>query len=126
MSSNTTGTIHRYALADAPASGATKTLFDSTVAFPQRGLGTNIQRIDVTIYASHDSAASGLVFYASMNHGTNWRQDDAQSYTTASGVMTFSYPRESDDVKVTYQNSANTLTAFEVEVRYSYDRTPAV
>lgn len=116
-----------------PASGATVTLLDSTL----NGDGIPpipvlpFERIQVNLYSSHDSAANGVVFSSNFDGGnagapasTNWRQQSTQSFTNASGATTWDYLLRGGHVKATYQNSANTLTAWEVEVYGVFDRNP--
>lgn len=116
-----------------PASGATVTLFDSTLngnkLTPIPGLP--FERLQVNIYSSHDSAASGVVFSSDFDGGnaatpssSNWRSQSTQSFTNAAAPTTYDYLIKGGHAKVTYQNSANTLTAWEVEVYGVYDRNP--
>jgi hypothetical protein len=116
-----------------PASGATVTLFDSTTngngIQPIRGLP--FERLQVNIYSSHDSAANGVVFSSDFDGGnaaapasTNWRQQSTQSFTNATAPTTYDYLVRGGHAKVTYANSANTLTAWEIEVWGVYDRNP--
>lgn len=118
-----------------PASGATVTLFDSTL----NGNGVPpipvlpFERIQVNLHSSHNSAASGVVFNSDFDGGnatspssSNWRQQSTQTFT-AGGTgdpATWDYLLRGGHVQVTYQNSANTLTAWEVEVYGVYDRNP--
>jgi hypothetical protein len=117
----------------APGSGATVTLFDSTLN------GNKLtpipvlpfERLQVNIYSSHDSAASGVVFSSDFDGGnattptsSNWRQQSAQSFTNAAAPTTYDYLIRGGHAKVTYQNSASVLTAWEVEVYGVYDRNP--
>jgi hypothetical protein len=115
-----------------PASGATVTLFDSTLN------GNKLtpipvlpfERLQINLYSSHDSAASGVVFSSDFDGGnattpsSNFRQQSTQSFTNATGAATWDYLVRGGHAKVTYQNSANTLTAWEVEVYGVYDRNP--
>jgi hypothetical protein len=116
-----------------PASGATVTLFDSTL----NGNGLQpipplpFERLQINLYSSADSAANGVVFNSDFDGGnaaspssTHWRQQSTQSFTNASGATTWDYLVRGGHAQVTYQNSANTLTAWEVEVWGVYDRNP--
>lgn len=110
-----------------PASGATVTLFDSTLN--NNGL-TPIQRlpyerVKVNIYSSHDSAANGVVFQSDFDGGnSNWRSQSTQSYTNAGEATTYDFLLKGGQLKVTYQNSANTLTAWEIEIVGDFDKNP--
>lgn len=117
----------------APGSGATVTLFDSTLSGnglpPITPLPFN--RIQVNHFSSHDSAASGVVFSSNFDGGnatapasSNWRQQSTQTFTNAGGATTWDYLLKGGHVKVTYQNSANVLTAWEGEIYGVYDRNP--
>jgi hypothetical protein len=116
-----------------PGSGATVTLFDSTLN--GNGLppipGLPFDRIQVNLYSSADSAANGVVFSSAFDganaaspSATNWRQQSTQSFTNASGPASWDYLMKGSHAKITYQNSANVLTAWEVEVVGIFDRDP--
>lgn len=101
-----------------PGNGATITIYDSTSDKPA-GLANKTPqpfgRLVLRIFSSHDSAASGVVFNVSQDGGAHWRQQSAQSYTNASGETTFDLLASgAADVQITYQNSANALTAWEM------------
>jgi hypothetical protein len=105
----------------APASGATITIYDNTLDAPAGGFTQApthpFSRLEFNVYSSNDGAASGVVFNAS-NDGVNWRQISTQSYTNAGGMTNYDwlvdrYPY----VQITFQNGANTLTAFEAALR---------
>lgn len=109
-----------------PGSGATITLFDSAVNTTANLDCLPYNRIQVNVYSSHDSAASGVVFNSSFDQGAHFRQQSTQSYTNATGPASWDYNMKGANVQVTYQNSANVLTAFEMEVVGIYDRNPGV
>lgn len=120
---NLTGTGGAQA---APGSGATITIYDSTVAnIGSAHLdGVVFNRIQVNIYSSHDSGASGVVFSSSFDRGTNFRTQNTDTYLNADGPTTFDYLMKGGHFKVAYTNSANALTAWEMEVFGCYDRNP--
>jgi hypothetical protein len=84
------------------------------------------ERITVNIYSSHDSGASGVVFSSSFDRGTNFRTQSSQTYLNANGATTYDYLLKGGHVKVAYTNSANALTAWEMEVYGVYHRNPGV
>lgn len=102
----------------APGNGSTITIFDSgtTVAGQQYSsmdaIGVNWKRVIMTSVSSHDSGASGVVFQASFDDGTNW--DTIVSYTdTAAGAPNIHYVALSvPRWRVRYTNSANVLTSW--------------
>lgn len=97
-----------------PASGETITLWDSGSNNPGANRGNRYKRLGVFIYSSHASAASGLVFQRT-NDGTNWR--DIVAYSVAATAETENWVAVgATRVRVTYANSANTLTTWEMEV----------
>lgn len=118
---NLTGTGGAQA---APGSAATITLFDSTAAHSAWTDKVPFERIEVNIYSSHDSGASGVVFSSSFDRGTNFRTQSTQTYLNANGATTYDYLMKGGHVKVAYTNSANVLTAWEMEVVGVYDRNP--
>jgi hypothetical protein len=101
----------------APGSGATITIYDSTANWNNignsRSPGVPFSRLQLNIYSSHDSAANGVVFQSAFGDGTNFRNQSTQTYTNASGPTTYDYLQKGDQTKITYQNSANTLSAWE-------------
>lgn len=112
----------------APGSGATITLLDTTSA---TGMTANLDctkfnRIQVNLYSSHDSGASGVVFSSSFDKGANFRTQSAQTYLNANGATTYDYLMKGGNLKVAYTNSANVLTAWELEIVGVYDRNPGV
>src|SRR5579872_255010 len=99
-----------------PASGATITLYDSSKDYGNLNLpaaGPPFSRIVLTINSSADGVASGIVFSEAMD-GVNFDTAATASYTTASGLSTFDFLVRSQGaaLKLTYQNSANTLTVW--------------
>lgn len=112
-----------------PGSGATITIYDSTLDKPTGIKSKESQpfgRIRLTMYSSHDSAASGVVFNLSEDYGAHWRQQSAQSYTNAGGVTSYDLNASgAADVQILYTNSANVLTAWEMSlVGIVGDRNP--
>lgn len=109
-----------------PASAATITILDTSSAPSVFKSGVPFQRIQLNVYSSHDSGASGVVFSSSFDNGTNFRTQDTDTYLNADGPTTFDYLMKGRHVKIAYTNSANTLTAWEMEVWGCYDRNPGV
>ena len=108
-----------------PGSAATITIFDSTATGYTSWLsGVPFQRIQLNVYSSHDSGASGVVFSSSFDQGTNFRTQSTNTYTNAGGATTYDYLMKGGHVKVAYTNSANVLTAWEMELFGCYDRNP--
>lgn len=109
----------------APGSGATITIWESAVNMLSSLDCQPFQRVQLNIYSSHDSGASGVVFLSSFDQGANYRTQSATTYTNASdGARTWDYLMKGGNVKITYTNSANVLTAWEMEVVGCYDRNP--
>jgi hypothetical protein len=119
---NLTGTGGAQA---APGNGATITILDTSdsghTAWKDR---LPFNRIQVSIFSSHDSGASGVVFSSSFDRGANFRTQSSQTYLNANGATTYDYLLKGGHVKVAYTNSANALTAWEMEVVGVYDRNP--
>lgn len=119
---NLTGTNGAQA---APGSGATITILDTTdsghTAWKDR---VPFERIELNVYSSHDSGASGVVFSSSFDRGANFRTQSSNTYTNAGGATTYDYLMKGGHVKIAYTNSANVLTAWEMEVVGVYDRNP--
>lgn len=107
----------------APASGATVTLLQTTDNLAFVG-GVPFARVELNVYSSHDSGASGVVFSSTFDRGTNYRTQDTETYLNANGPTTYSYLMRGGGVKIAYTNSANTLTAWEMEIWGVYDRSP--
>jgi len=119
---NLTGTGGAQA---APGNGSTITIFDSTdVDPPWAPDGLRFNRLQLNIYSSHDSAASGVVHASSFDRGANFRTQSTNTYAAADGPTSFDYLVKGGHVKITYQNSANALTAWEMELFGIYDRNP--
>jgi hypothetical protein len=106
-----------------PGSGATITIFDTSLVSTWKD-GFPFQRVQLNVYSSHDSGASGVVFTSSFDRGTNFRAQSANTYTNAGGATTYDYLMKGGQVKIQYTNSANVLTAWEMEVFACYDRNP--
>lgn len=117
---NLTGTGGAQA---APGNGATITILDSSLQ-TQWITGLTPDRVQLNIFSSHDSGASGVTFESSFDRGANWRSQSAQTYTNASGATTYDYLMKGGHVRIKYVNSANVLTAWEMEVFAIYDRNP--
>lgn len=106
------------ALADAPGSGATVTVWDSGAT---ADLGDSIVRITLAIDSSADSAANGVTFETTFDGGTTWRAFKTAAYTTASGLSLVHAARTGSRVRIRYANSAAVLTYFRGEVRLHAD-----
>ncbi len=119
---NLTGTGGAQA---APGSGATITLLDTTdsghTAWKDK---VPFNRIQVNIFSSADSGASGVVFSSSFDRGANFRTQSSNTYTNAGGATTYDYLMKGGHVKVQYTNSASVLTSWEMEIVGTYDRNP--
>lgn len=119
---NLTGTGGAQA---APGNGATITILDTSdsghTAWRDK---VPFERIQVNIYSSHDSGASGVVFSSTFDRGANFRTQSTQTYLNSNGATTYDYLLKGGHVKVAYTNSANALTAWEMEVVGVYDRNP--
>ena len=120
---NLTGTGGAQA---APGNGATITILDTTTG---NSWGASVDRvpfnrIQVNIFSSHDSGASGVVFSSSFDRGSNFRTQATYTYTNAAGATTYDYLMKGGHVKIQYTNSANALTSWEMEVVGLYDRNP--
>jgi len=111
--------LRKLALADAPASGATLTVYDSTTSAGTgtgrgaRGHGARAKMIVFSIYSSHVSdATTGYTVDESWDGGANW--DNLQTTASiAATTYTKIYTKVSaPDFRVQYKNSANTLTTF--------------
>lgn len=137
------------ALAQKPASGATIKLIDSPPSEPMRRastavvIGTDIPYVYLSgplgilypggvlflsIYASHDSGASGVVAEVS-DDGTNYVaiMDTSggvfpKTYTATNLRTTYQIPIVGKHIKVNYTNSASTLTAFQLSMSASHRR----
>lgn len=108
-----------------PGSGATITIFDSTIAnLAAWRDGLPFYRLELDVYSSHDSGANGVVFSSSFDRGTNFRTQRTETYTNAAGPVVYDYLVAGGHVKIAYTNSANSLTAWEMEVFGLYDRNP--
>lgn len=109
----------------APGSAATITIFDSTVSTLSSWRdGLPFNRLQLNIYSSHDSGADGVVFSSSFDRGTNFRTQSTDTYLNADGATTYDYLVCGGHAKVAYTNSANVLTAWEMELFGIYDRNP--
>lgn len=121
---NLTGTGGAQA---APGNGATITLFDSTAVVPMWDpICLPFERIQVNIFSSHDSGANGVVFSSSFDRGANFRTQSTQTYLAANGATTYDYLLKGGHLKVAYTNSANGLTAWEMEIFGVYDRSAGI
>lgn len=121
----------------APGNGATVTIFDSTASGMQpKGAawkGLPFERYQLTILASADSAASGLVVEGSEDPwGTSPRWDTVDStkfpatYTTASGRVTYDIVRTTAHIRIKYTNSAANLTYWQASLDGLTERARAV
>jgi len=98
----------------APTSGQTITLWQSNSNVNSTWGGPRWKRLIINIYSSHASAANGLTIDESVD-GTNWR--NVTSYTISATTYTKNYVAVSAPyIRVQYQNSANTLTTWEMAI----------
>lgn len=100
----------------APGSGATITLFDSNANNPGAQRGSRWRRLISRIKSSHISAVDGLKFQESYD-GTSW--DTLIAYTVPATTAAVPYSVYSvavaaPNVRVTYENSANVLTTWQM------------
>ena len=103
-------------LANAPGSGATVTLWDSTLN-AAAWHGARYKHIIVGIISSANSAANGIVLSASSDKGTTWDvANNSNAYATASGLVTTFLKCAAPDLKLEYINSAAVLTTWRVFV----------
>lgn len=110
-----------------PGNAATITIFDSSGStYSSWAAGMPFNRVQLNIYSSHDSGASGLVFSSSFDRGTNFRAQSTGTFTylVANGPSTYDYLMKGGHVKVVYTNSAAALTSWEMELFGIYDRNP--
>lgn len=108
----------------APGNGATITIFETVVDLPGMSTGVAFDRLQLNIYSSHDGAASGVVFSSTFDRGSNYRTQLTFTYLNANGATTYDYLVKGGHAKITYANSANVLTAWEMELFGIYDRNP--
>lgn len=113
------GVIRKLALADAPASGATLTIYDTTTSAGTgqgqgaHGHGQRYKMIVFSILSSHISdGTAGYTVDESWDGGANW--DNLQTTAViAANTYTKVYTKVSaPDFRCQYKNSANTLTTF--------------
>ncbi len=108
--------IKKLALADAPGSAATITIFDTTTAAGAagaRGRGARWKMIIFSIFTSHISdGTTGYTVDESWDGGTNW--DNLQTTATiAATTYTKVYTKVSaPDFRCRYKNSASVITTF--------------
>ena len=107
-----------------PGNGATITIYDTSVDPTTAKSGIPFERVQLNIYSSHDSAASGVEFLSSFDNGANFRSQDTDTYLNADGPTSFDYLMKGRHVRITYENSANALTDWEMELWGIYDRNP--
>ena len=111
-----------------PGSGATITIWDSSLnanALSQK-TGVPFSRVVLAIFASHDSAADGVKFYLSQD-GTNFNLDDQDAYVATDGVTTYDWLMRAPHGRITYENSASTLTSWQMSLKAIIgDRNPGV
>jgi hypothetical protein len=108
----------------APGSGATITLLDTPLNSTWK-VGVPFNRIQLNVYSSHDSGASGVVFNSTFDRGANYRAQSATTYTQATdGARSWDYLMKGGGVQVKWTNSANVLTAWEMEIWGYFDRNP--
>lgn len=114
----------------APTSGQTITLYDQTLDSTNAPGNQKVlppwSRIRLTLFSSHDSGANGVV-YAESQDGTNFDTLSTFTYLNANGSSTYDFLYRGGHPKITYTNSANTLTSW----RYTLegiigDRNPGV
>lgn len=100
-----------------PGSGSTITIWDSSLntngLSPTRG--PQLSRVVLAIFASHDSAADGVKFYLSQD-GTNFQLDDQDAYAATDGETTYDWLMRAPHGRITYENSANVLTSWQMSL----------
>ena len=107
----------------APTSGQTITLWSSADNVSASHAGARWKRLVINVYSSHASATDGLKIEESQNN-SNWRT--LKTYTIAATTYTKNYVAVSAPfVRATYENSANTLTAWEMSVLGDADERSA-
>lgn len=98
-----------------PGSGATITIYDSVLDWNGIGAqaaGLPFSRVVLTLFSSHDSGASGLVF-ANKLDGVITDTVVSYTYSAAGGEFTYDYlVRSGSNLVITYTNSASVLTAW--------------
>jgi hypothetical protein len=107
----------------APGSGATITIFDST-AETWCPTGLPFERLQFNVTSSHDSAVDGVDHASSFDRGANFDTQDEDTYLATDGATSYDYLVKGGHAKITYENSANTLTAWRYELWGIYDRNP--
>jgi len=98
----------------APTSGETKTIWASNTNMNSAYAGTRWKRLILSIYSSHASATDGVKFEESAD-GTNWRS--LVTYTLSATTYTkYIVAPAAPYVRVRFENSANTLTSWEMSL----------
>ena len=113
-------TLKKLALADAPGSAATITVYDTTANISTgqqgqgaRGHGARFKMIVFSLFTSHISdATAGYTVDESWDGGVNW--DNVQTTATiAATTYTKIYTKVSaPDFRCRYKNSASVITTF--------------
>ncbi len=109
-------------LAGAPASGATKILFDSEIDAMGAGLPVTLT---LRMRTSADSAAAGVYIKHKANAAGTYRTDGAQAQAVAAATtdlpfVVLTFKPSGGLFQVVYVNSAAVLTAFEWELFADY------
>lgn len=98
-----------------PGNGATITIYDSVLDWNGVGAqapGLPFTRVVLTLFSSHDSGASGLVF-ANKLDGVIPDTVVSYTYSAAGGEFTYDFlVRSGSNLLITYTNSAAALTAW--------------
>jgi hypothetical protein len=102
----------RLTLADAPGSGGTVTIFDTTTMSPKsQDHGLEYKMILFAITSSAASAANGITIDESWDKGQTW--DNLMQQAALANTYTKVFAKVSaPDVRVRYANSAAVLTTF--------------
>ncbi len=98
-----------------PASGATVVLYQSNLP-TARGYGARNKMLMISIISSANSAANGVTVDESNDGGTTWDNLTAFTYLTASGYVKTYVKVSAPEIRVSYANSAATLTTWRYSV----------
>lgn len=99
----------------APASGATQTIWSSDSNHNGQRGGARFKRLILNLYSSHASATDGVKVQESSDGGTTWRTlvDETLAATT---YTKYDVAVSAPAVRVTYENSASTITTWEMSL----------
>jgi hypothetical protein len=109
----------------APTTGQTKTLWTSDANVPNAtATGSRWKRLVINVYSSHASAASGLKIYEKQSAGATYRELTAISVSATTYTKNY-IAVSAPFIKVDYENSANTLTTWELSILGDTDERSA-